>query len=61
MKKSILFQYEVSYFIHNIEFQGIFEIELLESLLGIDKKYHNALIFNNSINFLKEQFNLQIG
>lgn len=39
--------------IHNIEFQGIFEIELLESLLGIDKKYHNALIFNNSINFLK--------
>ncbi|MDO4690290.1 MAG: glycogen synthase GlgA [Fusobacterium sp.] len=39
--------------IHNIEFQGRFSKELLVSLFGIEKKYHNSLLYDNDVNLLK--------
>lgn len=39
--------------IHNIEFQGRFNRELLDTLFDIEKKYHNALIYDSDVNLLK--------
>lgn len=39
--------------IHNIEYQGEYGKELIESLFGIDKKYMPDLEYNNDINLLK--------
>lgn len=39
--------------IHNIEYQGIFGVHILEDVFGISKKYTDLLIYNDSINLVK--------
>lgn len=39
--------------IHNIEFQGRYDKNLLDDLFAIDPEYHNALIYDNDVNLLK--------
>lgn len=41
--------------IHNLKYQGIFPMEIVEDLLGLDQsyRYHEGLEFNGTVNFLK--------
>jgi len=53
-KKQGLFTNIKSVFtIHNIEFQGIYELSFLEDIIGIDKQYQEILEYNGLINLLK--------
>lgn len=39
--------------IHNIEFQGIFDLAFLEDIIGIDKQFQEVLEYNGLVNLLK--------
>lgn len=39
--------------IHNIEFQGIYDIAFLEDIIGIDKQFQEVLEYNHLINLVK--------
>lgn len=39
--------------IHNIEYQGVYGLDFLSDVIGIDKKYQNILEFNGNINLIK--------
>ena len=39
--------------IHNIEYQGVFGMDFLEDVIGIDKKYADVVEYNGLINLIK--------
>ena len=39
--------------IHNLEYQGIFGLEFLEDVIGIDRKYQEIIEYNGLVNLMK--------
>ena len=39
--------------IHNLEYQGIFGLEFLEDVIGIDRKYQDIIEYNGLVNLMK--------
>lgn len=52
-KEGIYMDIKSVFTIHNIEYQGIFEIPFLEDVIGIDSKYQSILEYNGLINLTK--------
>lgn len=52
-KKGIYMDIKSVFTIHNLEYQGIFGLEFLSDVIGIDPKYQDLIEYNGLINLIK--------
>ncbi|HNZ50233.1 MAG TPA: glycogen/starch synthase [Bacilli bacterium] len=52
-KHGLLTDIKSLFTIHNIEFQGIFDLPFLEDIIGVDKQYQEVLEYNGLVNLVK--------